>query len=121
MSAGAARAMWLVGGLLASGTWLPGAATPPLARAAAPAFGATRLLYGERLDLNREPAEALAVLPGIGPSRAEAIVAGRPHCSLVDLDRIPGIGPATLARLAGAAGFPALPPNCESQMRAKTH
>jgi DNA uptake protein ComE-like DNA-binding protein len=71
--------------------------------------------------MNREPAEALAVLPGIGHSRAKAIVAARPHCNLADLDRVSGIGPVTLARLADTAGFPVLPPDCDSQMRAKTH
>jgi competence protein ComEA len=43
-------------------------------------------------------------LPGIGPARARDIVANRErHGSfsrVADLDRIPGIGPAALARLS---------------------
>ena len=68
---------------------------------APPERGAARLLFGLALDPNHEQARALEALPGIGPARAEAIVAGRPYCGLEDLDRVPGIGPETLRRLAG--------------------
>ncbi|MEN8162084.1 MAG: helix-hairpin-helix domain-containing protein [Myxococcota bacterium] len=70
----------------------------PLARP--PAAGAARLLFGLRLDPNREPAAALEALPGIGPARARAIVAGRPYCRVAELTRVPGIGPVTLSRIA---------------------
>jgi competence protein ComEA len=78
-----------------------------------PAAGGARLLYGERLDANREPAQVLALLPGIGPARAEAIVAGRPHCSLADIDRIPGVGAATLLALSERLSFHDPPGDCE--------
>lgn len=68
--------------------------------------GAAGLLWGVPLDLHRADTEALQVLPGIGPARARAIVAARcrrPFHSLADLRRIRGIGPRTVARLAGQA------------------
>ncbi len=56
-----------------------------------------------RLDLNSATAAQLESLPGIGPRRAEDIVADRaargPFESVDDLDRVPGIGPRTLERL----------------------
>jgi hypothetical protein len=66
-----------------------------------PAQGAARLLWGLPLDLNREDVRALEALPGIGPNRARAIVGRRPLCTLADLDRVSGIGPVTLRRIAG--------------------
>ena len=66
-----------------------------------PERGAARLLWGLPLDLNREDASAIEALPGIGPGRARAIVAERPLCTFDDLDRVSGIGPVTLRRIAG--------------------
>jgi len=88
---------------------------------AAPPIGAARLLYGEGLDPNREPAEVLQLLPRVGPGRAEAIISARPICSLDDLDRVPGIGPATVRALAGSLAFRDLPGNCGPELRLKTH
>ena len=65
--------------------------------------GPARLLFGERLDLNRADARALEVLPGIGPVRAAAIVRARnerPFAAPEDLTRVRGIGPHTFARVA---------------------
>jgi competence protein ComEA len=65
--------------------------------------GAARLLFGLPIDLNRADPSALEVLPGIGPARAAAIVrerALRPFCAVDELDRVPGIGSTTRARLA---------------------
>ena len=64
--------------------------------------GAARLLFGAGLDPNRASAEALALLPGIGPARAAAIVAERargPFRRPGDLARVHGIGPRTVAKL----------------------
>jgi len=64
--------------------------------------GPARLLFGQRLDLNRARAGTLEVLPGIGPARAAAILAERrrrPFASVDELLRVPGIGPHTLVRL----------------------
>jgi hypothetical protein len=78
--------------------------------------GPVRLLYDLRVDPNRADAATLAVLPGLGMGKAEAIVRERsraPLRSLHDLARVPGIGPATRARLAPWLDFdaaPVLPP-----------
>jgi competence protein ComEA len=61
--------------------------------------GAAGLLCGRLLDLNASSPEALEVLPGIGPARARALVAGRPFASLADVERVPGIGPVMRKRL----------------------
>jgi predicted flap endonuclease-1-like 5' DNA nuclease len=86
---------------------LPCAPGSPRPHAAAPARGAARLLWGLPLDLNREAARDLEALPGIGPGRARAIVTGRPYCTFADLDRVSGIGPATLSRLRALVVVPA--------------
>lgn len=52
------------------------------------------------VDVNAAGPDELALLPRVGPSLAAAIVADRgargPFRSLDDLDRVRGIGPATL-------------------------
>jgi len=59
------------------------------------------------LNLNTAPREALLTLPGIGPSKADAIVAYReahgPFASLDAVLKVPGIGPGILARIKGLA------------------
>jgi hypothetical protein len=70
--------------------------------------GPARRLVGLAIDPNRADAATLATLPGIGPGRAAAIVEARRQGRfgrLEDLDRVPGIGPRTLAGLAGLVGF----------------
>lgn len=55
------------------------------------------------IDINRAPAEVLETLPGVGPATAAAIIDDRtrngPFSTVDDLDRVSGIGPATLSRL----------------------
>lgn len=74
---------------------------PPAPPTGLPAPGAD-LALGP-LDLNRADAAALAALPGVGPARAEAIVADRAANGIFrtvdDLDRVPGFGPATVGAL----------------------
>lgn len=57
------------------------------------------------VDLNRATEADLLRLPGIGPTKARAIVAYRqargPFASVAELIGVPGIGPATMAGLAG--------------------
>jgi predicted flap endonuclease-1-like 5' DNA nuclease len=72
--------------------------------APAPLRGPARLLFGQRLDLNRADPAALQALPGIGPARAAAIARARgerPFERPRDLTRVPGIGPRTVAALEG--------------------
>jgi len=67
--------------------------------------GPARRLVGLRIDPNLADVATLESLPGLGPVRAQAIVAARakaPFRRLEDLDRVPGLGPRTLAGLAGA-------------------
>lgn len=55
------------------------------------------------VDVNTADLSELETLPGIGPSKAAAIVQYRteygPFTSVDDLDNVPGIGPSTLASL----------------------
>jgi competence protein ComEA len=57
------------------------------------------------LDLNTADVTMLDALPGVGPGRARAIVGYReangPFHAVQDLARVPGIGPAALAKLQG--------------------
>ncbi len=56
-----------------------------------------------QIDVNKATAEELELLPGIGPSKAAAIVAerekGGPFRSIADLERVHGIGEKTAQRL----------------------
>jgi len=66
-------------------------------------LAASPLGANERLDPNTAPVAELRRLPGVGPARAEAIVAerssGGPFRSLLDMARVPGIGPRTVEAL----------------------
>ena len=94
---------------------IPGAAEPDSARAAteapepqqaaapadpAPSDGDAR----PRMNLNAASARLLTQLPGIGPKKAEAVVAYRDEhgafASVSDLQRVRGIGPKTVEKLA---------------------
>lgn len=62
-----------------------------------------------RLDINAANQEQLASLPGIGPSKAEAIISSREtggrFNNLEDLQRVKGIGAKTAERLAPLVSF----------------
>ena len=55
-----------------------------------------------KVNVNNASVEELASLPGIGPSKAAAIIAERdkkPFASVADLERVRGIGPRTVEDL----------------------
>ena len=61
------------------------------------------LVFGLPIDINTASAPALEAIPGIGSSKAAAIVADREEqglfVSVEDLDRVQGIGPATVEKM----------------------
>lgn len=60
-----------------------------------------------KININTASAAELALLPGVGKSIAEAIVAYRgkhgPFKSVAELDKVPGIGPKKLADISKLA------------------
>jgi competence ComEA-like helix-hairpin-helix protein len=74
-------------------------APPPLGGPTGPVSGGPSTL----VNLNTASASELDALPGIGPSRAAAILQERgargPFASVEELSRVPGLGPAAIARL----------------------
>lgn len=84
----------------------PGRAVERLGRGVGPREGGSRRRSGGApalVDVNRATARELEVLPGIGPALAGRIVASReeegPFRTVEDLQRVRGIGPATVERL----------------------
>ena len=80
--------------LVAAGTATAATAAAPAAQPAAEAAG--------RVDVNSATAAELASLPGIGASKAAAIIAERekkPFGSVEDLERVRGIGARTVEDL----------------------
>lgn len=61
------------------------------------------------VNVNTATPNELEALPGIGPSKAAAIVdyreANGPFTSLNDLDAVPGIGPSTLQNISSQVEF----------------
>jgi len=51
------------------------------------------------VDINTATLTQLDTLTGIGPVYAQHIIDGRPYSSVDELDRVKGIGPATLAKI----------------------
>jgi competence ComEA-like helix-hairpin-helix protein len=60
---------------------------------------------GKCTSINDAPAKQLVALPGIGPVIAQRIIEYRtnngPFASIREIDRVKGIGPATLRKLEG--------------------
>ncbi len=65
--------------------------------------GALRLICGARINANSDGVDDLALLPGIGETKARRIVESRekdgPFSDIDDLTRVHGIGPKSAARL----------------------
>jgi comEA protein len=72
------------------------------ALAAAMALPCAAAASGGKLDLNSATVEQLQELPGIGPSKAEAIIEERKKArftSVDDLERVKGIGPSVMTQV----------------------
>jgi len=76
------------------------------ARVEAPPVEATATSAPGAINVNTASATELDALPGIGPSKAQAIIADRdangPFASCGDLTRVTGIGDATVATIGSA-------------------
>jgi competence protein ComEA len=64
-----------------------------------PTSFASRSLSVGRININTASAAELETLPGIGPSKAAAIIENRPYTTVDDLTRVPGIGEKTVDQL----------------------
>jgi comEA protein len=86
-----------------SGTHAPSPVPIPAPSAQSLLGSAVPPTPGARVDLNTAGAAELDALPGIGPARARAIVRYREEhghfAAVEDLARVPGFGPAALARV----------------------
>ena len=64
---------------------------------------APQAVLAAKINVNTASAPELEALPGIGATKAEAIVADRqangPFASVDDLERVPGIGQKTVEQL----------------------
>ena len=62
-----------------------------------------------RIDINTATMDVIETIPGIGPTKAAAIIEHRmragPFRSIHDLDKVSGIGPATLRQIAPHISF----------------
>lgn len=79
------------------------------------------LAPGERIDPNRAPPEELDRLPGVGPATARRIEEARserPFRWVEELMRVRGVGPATLARMRPHLALPPRPAGVDARPEA---
>ena len=79
----------------------PVSTEPPIYRTTA---SVVPLISG-RVNLNTATQEQLEALPKVGPSLALKIIGGRPYRSVADLDRVKGVGAATLKTLSPLVSY----------------
>lgn len=88
--------MWMKCAVLVAGISLAGSAEARRPPAAAPVAGV--------LNVNTATAEQLALLPGVGPSRARAILeyrAKQPFAKVEELRKVKGVGRGVMKRIQG--------------------
>jgi competence protein ComEA len=91
---------------------MPAAAVPPVSPAGAGASGlatarqaartAAKLPPGVKVNLNTASESDLDMLPGIGPVKAKAIIAGRPYVKPEDVMKVTGIKQGTFNKIKDA-------------------
>jgi competence protein ComEA len=59
----------------------------------------TKLAPGEKVNINTATKEKLGALPGIGPSKAQGIIDGRPYAKPEDIMKVKGIKKGTYDKL----------------------
>lgn len=83
----------------------PAAAAPtkgvPATKAseAAGKAAATKTAIGEKININTASKEQIEKLPGIGPVKAQAIIAGRPYNSVEDVMKVKGIKEGSFSKI----------------------
>lgn len=63
------------------------------------ARGVAKAVENKPVDINSAARDELMTLPGIGEKMANEIIGNRPFKNIEDLNRVPGIGPATLKKI----------------------
>jgi competence protein ComEA len=63
----------------------------PAANVQKPAASKAKLAPGQKVDINTADEGTLQALPGIGPAKAKAIIAGRPYTKIEDIMKVKGI------------------------------
>jgi competence protein ComEA len=69
----------------------PAQQAAPVSGAQNPAPSTVKLAPGQKVNINTADAETLQALPGIGPVKAQAIIAGRPYEKIEDITKVKGI------------------------------
>lgn len=83
-----------------------GAGSPSLTMARSAAHAAAKLPAGVKVNLNTATEAELESLPGIGPVKAKAIVAGRPYSKPEDVMKVPGIKQGIFNKIKDAIAVP---------------
>jgi DNA uptake protein ComE-like DNA-binding protein len=78
---------------------------PGKAAATALSLAETKIVPGERINLNTASQTQLEGLPGVGPKFAARLIAGRPYSGFEDVDRVKGVGPKMLEKLKTLVRF----------------